>query len=151
MTVSSELIMGEVPPDRAGAAAAVAETSSEFGGALGMAVLGSIGVAAYRANLAASARAHLPPGALGAARSTLGGALSVASGLPARLGDELTVAARAAFSHGLDAAALGAAIAMVCAAAFCARFFRGVTVVPDNTALPQPTEDRDPVMQDRAR
>ncbi len=54
MAISSELIMGAVPPERAGAAAAVVETASEFGGALGMAVLGSIGVAVYRSGLAAS-------------------------------------------------------------------------------------------------
>jgi DHA2 family multidrug resistance protein-like MFS transporter len=130
MTIGSELIMGAVPPDRAGAAAAVVETSSEFGGALGMAVLGSIGVAIYRSDLAASAPAHLPIAALSAARSTLGGALSVANQLPTRLGAELTAAARVAFSHGLDTAAFGAAIAMVVAAAFCAHFFRGVRVVP---------------------
>jgi DHA2 family multidrug resistance protein-like MFS transporter len=129
MTIGSELIMGAVPPERAGAAAAVVETSSEFGGALGMAVLGSIGVAVYRSDLAASAPAHLPAPAVGAARSTLGGALSAASHLPAGLNGELTAAARAAFSHGLDTAALGAAIAMMVAALFCARFFRGVRVV----------------------
>jgi DHA2 family multidrug resistance protein-like MFS transporter len=146
MTIGSELIMGAVPPDRAGAAAAVVETSSEFGGALGMAVLGSIGVAVYRSDLAASAPAHLPPGALTAARSTLGGALSVASHLPARLGAELDAAARVAFSHGLDTAALGAALAMALAAAFCARFFRGVRVAPDTEPdglqprpVPEPT------------
>jgi len=145
MTIGSELIMGAVPPDRAGAAAAVVETSSEFGGALGMAVLGSIGVAVYRSDLAASAPAHLPPGALGAARSTLGGALNVANHLPARLSADLDTAARVAFSHGLDTAALGAAIAMVAAAAFCARFFRGVRVVSATehegakpAALPEP-------------
>jgi len=145
MTIGSELIMGAVPPDRAGAAAAVVETSSEFGGALGMAVLGSIGVAVYRSDLAASAPAHVPPSALTAARSTLGGALSVSGDLPARLGSELANAARVAFSHGLDTAAIGAAIAMVLAAAFCARFFRGVPVVPaaaqdrgSAPALPEP-------------
>jgi MFS transporter, DHA2 family, multidrug resistance protein len=139
MTIASELIMGAVPPDRAGAAAAVVETSSEFGGALGMAVLGSIGVAVYRSGLAATGPAHLPPAALGAARSTLGGALSVAGRLPAPVGADLAEAARAAFSHGLDAAALGAGIAMIAAAALCARFFRGVQVVPDGQpAAPQP-------------
>jgi DHA2 family multidrug resistance protein-like MFS transporter len=109
MTIGNELIMGAVPPERAGAAAAVVETASEFGGALGMAVLGSIGIAVYRSDLAATAQARLPGGALGAARSTLGGALSVAAHLPGRLGPELVATARAAFAHGLDAAALGAA------------------------------------------
>jgi hypothetical protein len=55
----------------------------------------------------------------------------MAGDLPARLGSELSDAARVAFSHGLDTAALGAAFAMVVAAAFCARFFRGVRVVPE--------------------
>jgi MFS transporter, DHA2 family, multidrug resistance protein len=143
-TVGNELIMGAVPPERAGAAAAVVETSSEFGGALGMAVLGSIGVAVYRADLAARAPAQLPPGALPAARSTLGGALSVASRLPAQLGSELLGAARTAFTHGLDTAALGAAIAMVVAGLLTARFLRGVHVVPDGEADgPQPTAQRE--------
>jgi DHA2 family multidrug resistance protein-like MFS transporter len=140
MTIGNELIMGAVSPDRAGAAAAVVETSSEFGGALGMAVLGSIGVAVYRSDLAASAPAHLSPSAVGAARSTLGGALAVARDLPAPLGSELTDAARVAFSHGLDIAALGAAIAMLLGAACCARFFRGVRVVPDTGRESQVTE-----------
>jgi DHA2 family multidrug resistance protein-like MFS transporter len=55
MAIASELIMGAVPPERAGATAAVVETATEFGGALGIAVLGSIGTAAYRSGLAAAA------------------------------------------------------------------------------------------------
>lgn len=146
MTIGSELIMGAVPPDRAGAAAAVVETSSEFGGALGMAVLGSIGVAVYRSDLATSAPAQLPAGALSAARSTLGGALGVARDLPARTGSGLADAARVAFTHGLDAAALGAALAMVVAAVCCAWFFRGVRAVPDaeHSATPTPAAARAP-------
>ena len=38
----TDLIVGSAPPERAGAAAAISETSSEFGGALGIAVLGSV-------------------------------------------------------------------------------------------------------------
>jgi DHA2 family multidrug resistance protein-like MFS transporter len=137
MTVGNELIMGAVPPERAGAAAAVVETSSEFGGALGMAVLGSIGIAVYRSDLTASASAHVPAAALGAARSTLGGALGVAAGLPGRLGSDLLASARTAFTHGLNAAAFGAAITMLVAAALCARYFRGVQVVPDGQTAGQ--------------
>ena len=109
MTIGSELIMGAVPPERAGAAAAVVETSSEFGGAL-----------------------------------------NVASDLPARLSSELDAAARAACSHGLDTAALGAAVAMVVAAVFCARFFRGVRIVradQHDHALPAARPDRVPQAQ----
>jgi MFS transporter, DHA2 family, multidrug resistance protein len=146
VTVGNELVMGAVPPDRAGAAAAVVETSSEFGGALGMAVLGSIGIAVYRADLAATAPAHLPAGTLGAARSTLGAALTVASRLPGRLSGDLLAAARASFTHGLNSAALGAAIIMVLAAVLSARYFRGVPVVPDGEpARQEPAVQPEPV------
>jgi len=47
-TLSTDLMIGAAPPERAGAASAVAETTSEFGGALGIAVLGSIGAAAQQ-------------------------------------------------------------------------------------------------------
>jgi DHA2 family multidrug resistance protein-like MFS transporter len=128
ISVGNELIMGAVPPESAGAAAAIVETASEFGGALGMAVLGSIGIASYRSGLAAAAPASTPPAALGAARDTLGGAVTVADRLPGRVGTDLLEAARTAFTHGLDHAALGAAIATAVAAVLCAVFFRGVRV-----------------------
>ena len=131
MTVGNELILGAVPPGRAGAAAAVVETSAEFGGALGMAVLGSIGIAVYRSDLAGAAPAGLPGTLLPGARSTLGGALSVAGQLPGRLGSELTDAARTAFTHGLNTAAVGAAATMIVAALLSARYFRGIQVRPD--------------------
>src|SRR5215813_4663089 len=128
MTVGNELIMGAVPPDRAGAAAAMVETATEFGAALGIAVLGSIGIAAYRSSLGASAPEGTPPAALAAARDTLGGAVTAAGQLPGRIGTELLEAARAAFTNGLNSAALGATIVMVLAAVLSAVFFRGVQV-----------------------
>jgi MFS transporter, DHA2 family, multidrug resistance protein len=148
LTVGNELIMGAVPPERAGAAAAVVETSSEFGGALGMAVLGSIGVAVYRSELARTAPAGLPSAAASAARNTLGGALGVAGHLPGQLGSQLVAAARVAFTHGLDTAALGAGIAMLAAAVISARYFRGIELVPEGaehaeTSTPRPAPDED--------
>jgi len=126
MTVGNELIMGAVPPERAGAAAAVVETATEFGAALGIAILGSLGIAVYRSGLVASAPQGTPPTALAAARDTLGGAITVADRLPGRVGTDLLEAARAAFTHGLNNAALGAAIVMALAAVLSAAFFRGV-------------------------
>jgi MFS transporter, DHA2 family, multidrug resistance protein len=143
MAIGSELIMGAVPPGRAGAAAAVAETATELGGALGIAVLGSIGTAAYRSGLA-TAPADTPPAALAGARATLGGALAAASRLPGRAGASLADAARAAFAHGLDYAALGAASAMILAAVLTALFLRGIRTecAPDLTAEPAAEEWR---------
>jgi hypothetical protein len=138
MTVGNELIMGAVPPERAGAAAAVVETATEFGAALGIAVLGSVGVAAYRSSLAVSATPGTPPAALATARDTLGGAVTVAGQLPGRIGTDLLEAARAAFTHGLNNAALGAAIVMVLAAVLSAAFFRGVRVKPPPTSTGEP-------------
>jgi DHA2 family multidrug resistance protein-like MFS transporter len=145
MTVGNELIMGAVPPERAGAAAAVVETATEFGGALGMAVLGSIGAAVYRSDLAASAPAGTPHAALGAARDTLGGAVTVAGNLPGCIGTGLLEAARTAFTHGLNYAALAAAITMVLAAALSAAFFRGVRVESPAAEQAQPVARREPV------
>jgi DHA2 family multidrug resistance protein-like MFS transporter len=138
MTVGNELIMGAVPPERAGAAAAVVETATEFGAALGIAVLGSLGVAAYRSSLAAAAPPGTPPRALAAASDTLGGAMTVAGQLPGRIGTELLEAARTAFTHGLNNAALGAAIIMVLAAVLSGVFFRMVRVESPPAAAEEP-------------
>ncbi len=50
--LTTELIVGSAPPERAGAASGISETGAELGGALGIAFLGSIGVALYRGQLA---------------------------------------------------------------------------------------------------
>src|SRR4051794_31686265 len=49
--LTTELIVGSAPPEKAGAASGISETAAELGGALGIAVLGSIGVALYRGQL----------------------------------------------------------------------------------------------------
>jgi len=46
-TLTNDLIIGHAPPARAGAAAGVSETASELGGALGIALLGTLGTAVY--------------------------------------------------------------------------------------------------------
>jgi MFS transporter, DHA2 family, multidrug resistance protein len=81
-TLGVDRIIAAAPPRRAGAAAALSETSSELGGALGVAVLGSIATAIYRGDLI---RAALP-GVSGEARKTaldsVGGAIGAASRSP---------------------------------------------------------------------
>ncbi|MGH7546540.1 MAG: MFS transporter [Gemmatimonadales bacterium] len=114
--LATDLIVGSAPVERAGAASAISETSSELGGALGIAVLGSIGVAVYRSVMAAGAPAGLPPEAVEVARATLGGALAVAAQLPDQLGVELLGTAREAFAQAFAlTAAISAVIALMMA------------------------------------
>jgi DHA2 family multidrug resistance protein-like MFS transporter len=116
--LTTELIVGSAPPERAGAASGISETGAELGGALGIALLGSIGVAIYRSGLAPGLLAALPPDAAMAARDTLGGAVGVASALPAGTADEVLAVARSAFVDGMHVAATIAGVIGLGLAAF---------------------------------
>jgi len=114
--LTTELIVGSAPPERAGAASGISETGAELGGALGIAILGSIGTAVYRSTVASGLPAGLPPEAAQVARDTLGAAVGVAAQLPDPLGGTLLEIARAAFVQGLHlAAAISAAVAITAA------------------------------------
>jgi len=114
--LATDLIVGSAPVERAGAASAISETSSELGGALGIAVLGSIGVAVYRSIMAHGVPMGVPPDAVEVARATLGGALSVAQQLPDQLRAELLGTARGAFAQSLRlTAAISAVISLTMA------------------------------------
>jgi len=114
-TVTNDLIVGSAPPERAGAVSALSETGSEFGGALGIAVLGSLGTALYRHALASTIPPGVPADLAEVARDTLGGALAVAGRLPDPLGAELVGVARAAFTHGMEWVAMVSAVAVLAA------------------------------------
>jgi DHA2 family multidrug resistance protein-like MFS transporter len=86
-TLAVDLIVSSAPPERAGAASGVAETSAELGGAMGIAVLGAVAAAVYRHQLPASVQAG----------DTIGEA--------ARSGGEVAGAARDAFIQGMHVAA----------------------------------------------
>lgn len=110
--LTTDLIVGTAPPERAGAASAISETGAEFGGALGIAVLGSIGTAIYRSRVADAVPDGVPQAAADAARDTLGGALAVVEQLSGQAGGALLEVARDAFTQGLHVAAgVGAVIA----------------------------------------
>lgn len=99
-TLTTDLIIGTVPPQRAGTASGMAETSSELGGAMGIALLGSVITAVYRNGIEANAPEGVTPELLSAARDTLGGAASVAGSLGPSQGDALLASAREAFTSG---------------------------------------------------
>jgi DHA2 family multidrug resistance protein-like MFS transporter len=121
VTLSTDLVVGAAPPERAGVASGLSETAAELGGALGIAILGSIGAVVYRREVADQVPAGVPADAADAARDTLGGALGAAEELPGRLLD----AATDAFAQGFQVAAAVSAILMAALAAVALRVLRG--------------------------
>jgi DHA2 family multidrug resistance protein-like MFS transporter len=130
-TLTTDIIVGAAPAERAGAASAISETGSELGGALGIAVLGSIGTAVYRAAMAHNVLRGVTPAAADVARGTLGGAVAVAGQLPARIGTELVGAAREAFSRSMQVTAL------VCAVIAIATAIVFMTALPNGSPAAQ--------------
>lgn len=108
--LTTELIVGSAPPERAGAASGIAETCGELGGAMGIAILGSIGTSIYRSDLGSNIPSGIPAEAAAAARDTLGAATAVAGQLPSEIGNALLEAARNAFVHGMQVTSLIAAV-----------------------------------------
>ena len=98
-TLASDAIVSTATPDRAGSAASISATTAEFGGALGIALLGSIGVAVYRL---AMAGANVPA----AARRTLGEAVATSHLLSPQAAAMVVETARAAFARGYFVVAL---------------------------------------------
>ena len=116
--LTTELIVGSAPPEQAGAASGISETGAELGGALGIAIMGSIGVAIYRSELADRLPEAVPAEAAEAARDTLGSAAAVAGQLPGELGAAVLAAAREAFVAGMQlssaiAAGIGVALSIL--------------------------------------
>ncbi|MFE4541321.1 MFS transporter [Arthrobacter sp. NPDC056727] len=110
-TISNDLILGAVPAEKSGAAAAISETGYEVGSLLGTAVLGSILTASYQQQLALpeAVAQTVPAASAEQATETLAGAVELAGTLPAPLAEALTAAAGAAFDSGVH---ITAAIAL---------------------------------------
>ena len=128
-TLTNDVIIGSAPPERAGAASGISETCAELGGALGIAIFGSIGVALYRSVLGVALPA-LPPVVGHAAMATLGGAVVAAQQLPAETGALLLAAARDAFLRGLVLCQVISGIGTLALAVFARATFRRVGVSP---------------------
>jgi DHA2 family multidrug resistance protein-like MFS transporter len=128
--IGTDLIVGSAPPEQSGAASGMSETSAELGGALGIAVLGSVGAAVYRSQVEGA----LPAGAPAAARETAGGAVATAQQLGEGLGDRVVAAAGDAFAEALQTTALMSAALLAAAAVLAAVLLRDARM----SAAPMP-------------
>ncbi|MFI9551333.1 MFS transporter [Nonomuraea endophytica] len=134
VTLSTDLVVGSVPPEKAGSAAALNETSGELGFSLGIAILGSLGAALYRGALALPD--SLTPAVETASRDTLATALAAAEQVGGETGAALVTTAREAFTTSLNVVALVAALALAAMATLIARLLRHIP-----PTQPTPTEE----------
>lgn len=139
MALTTDLVVSSVPPQKAGGASGLATTANDLGISLGVAVIGSIGLAAYRSRIDGSLPEGVPPEVAAAASDSVDGALISAAELPETLGQQLISAAQDAFSSGLNTAALVSAVIAGVAAIIAATRLRHLR--PTGEAQ-QPTDDR---------
>jgi Major Facilitator Superfamily len=114
MAPATESIMGSLPLAKAGVGSAMNDTTRQVGGALGVAVLGSILAASYGAAIQPALQGAPPPIAQ-AAGDSIGAATTIAAQLGPP-GQGLLEAARSAFLQGMgDAVQVGAGTAALAA------------------------------------
>ncbi|RZT84278.1 DHA2 family multidrug resistance protein-like MFS transporter [Pseudonocardia sediminis] len=133
--LTTELVVGTAPPEKAGAASGISETAAELGGALGIAVLGSVGVALYRAGLDSTMPAGVPGPVASAAEDTLGGAVAAAATLPEPSASALLAASREAFVTGMQVTSVVAGLIATAVAVLA------VVVLRDTPAPSTPTPE----------
>ena len=115
MPPSTTAIMASLPLGKAGVGSAVNDTTRELGGALGVAVLGSILASQFTTGVAAAVES-LPAPLATAATGSLGAALQIAGQVGGPPGAELAAAAKVVFVDAMGIALLvGAAIALTAA------------------------------------
>jgi EmrB/QacA subfamily drug resistance transporter len=117
---STASIMASMPLRKAGVGSAVNDTTRELGGALGVAVLGSIAVSHYSSALHESV-GNAPTEVMDAASKSVGAAVHISEQLGS-FGLDLSQAAKVAFTEAMDATFIIAAIVSIAAAVVVWRY-----------------------------
>jgi EmrB/QacA subfamily drug resistance transporter len=122
MPPTTNAIVTSLPQDKAGVASAVNDTTREVGGAVGIALLGTVMTIGYQSRMD-DATAALPPELAELARDSIGGATVAAGTVGGSGGAELLRSARSAFVSGASVSfGVAAAVGLVMAA-IIARFY----------------------------
>ncbi len=107
-------VMGSVPPEHTGVGSATNGAVLQIGGALGVAIIGSLLNTRYLDKITAAVSPyHVPHAIMSTISGSIGGALTVAAHLGGGLGADLAQVARSAFISGMDLGlATGAGVAI---------------------------------------
>lgn len=131
---STAAVMSSLPKEKAGAGAAVNDTTREIGGTLGVAVVGSVFASLYAPKIASflSRFPQVPAEAVAAAREAMAAAIAVAEQAPAEVRDAFRIAASEAFMSGMHVACF------VCAGVALVGSIAAFAFLPDREADEQP-------------
>ena len=118
MAPATESIMGSLPPAKAGVGSAMNDTTRQMGGALGVAIIGSVLATRYRPGVASRLTAlHAPARVIAQAKDSVGGAVNAARQLGGTLGAQVAASARLEFVHAFGGALrVGSAVVLLAAA-----------------------------------
>lgn len=122
MPALTETIVSSLPPDKAGVASAVNDTTREIGGAIGIAVMGSLMATGYR-NTVAPFVEPMPEELAEAASDSIGAALGIAQQQGGEQGQQLVAVAREGFVDGFSTAMLVACLVGLVVAGIIATFY----------------------------
>jgi EmrB/QacA subfamily drug resistance transporter len=117
MAPATESIMGSLPPAKAGVGSAMNDTTRQMGGALGVAIIGSVLASAYRPGVSSALNAvGAPQDVIDIAQESITGAMHAADQLPTALGDAVRTAAATEFVSAFHSAVLVGAVVLLVAA-----------------------------------
>jgi hypothetical protein len=132
MAPATDSIMGALPAAKAGVGSAVNDTTRELGGALGVAVLGSVLSSVFGSRMGDVLDGTVPVDAAHVAQDSIGGAVAVAGAIGGETGQTIAAAARSAFVDGLHTTSLVAAGFAIAGALIALRFLPArATAEPD--------------------
>ncbi len=132
MAPATESIMGSLPRTQAGVGSAVNDTTRFVGGALGVALTGSVASSVFTGHLG-PVLTHVPARYVAEVKSSIGGAVTVGQHAPGPFGQSVVDIARQAFMAGSDRAMLVAVVAAALGSLVAARFLpaRAAASAPD--------------------
>jgi EmrB/QacA subfamily drug resistance transporter len=139
---ATESIMGSLPLHQAGVGSAVNDTSREVGGALGVAIIGSMLSSLYSTNLDAKLPADVPAQVRDTADQSVGAALHVSAQL-GRVGAPLADAARESFVYAMSRASLVTAAVAVVGALLAWRFLPARAATAPELPSSEPSPERE--------
>ncbi|WP_454836810.1 MFS transporter [Rhodococcus qingshengii] len=124
-TLNSDIVLTAAAPEKAGTASAISETGAELGGAMGIAILGTISGAIYRHTMVSKMPEGVPAEVSASVTENIGSALSAAETMHAAMGESIRSLAASGFVDGLAYTALWTAVGVALCSAVIFRMLRG--------------------------